>query len=107
MRRVAVLALWALPVIACGEQKTFASPGKAADALLHALTANDDAALVALFGQEHKSLLVTSDHAADAAKRIEAVEAMRAGRRLVAQGRDRRLLLIGQDAWPLPVPLVR
>ena len=42
------------------EQKTFATPEAAVDALMAALKADDDAAIVALFGDEYKDLV---DHA--------------------------------------------
>jgi hypothetical protein len=75
--------------------------------LLAALKADDDAALIAIFGDKHKSLIVTDDRAASSANRAKAVAAMQTYRLLEEQGKDRRVLLIGDQAWPLPIPLVR
>jgi hypothetical protein len=97
-----------MPVVAAGaEQKTFATPDEAVDALLAALKADDDAALVALFGDTHKTLIVTPDRAANSANRAKALAAMQTYRLLEERAKDRRVLLIGDQAWPLPIPLVR
>jgi DUF2950 family protein len=108
IRRLAFIAFCALPVVATGaEQKMFATPDAAVDALLAALKADDDAALVAIFGDKHKTLIVTPDRAANSANRARAVAAMQTYRLLEERGKDRRVLLIGDQAWPLPIPLVR
>lgn len=108
IRRLAFLAVLAIPVIATGaEQQTFATPDEAVDALFAALKADDDAALVAIFGDKHKSLVVNPDRAASSANRAKAVAAMQTYRLLEEQGKDRRVLLIGDQAWPLPIPLVK
>jgi len=107
-RRLALIAFCAMPVLATGaEQKTFATPDAAVDALLAALKADDDTALIAIFGDQHKSLVVTPDKAANSANRAKAAAAMRTFHLLEEQGKDRRVLLIGDQAWPLPIPLVR
>ena len=108
LRRTALLALCAMPAVAtAAEQRTFATPDQAVDALLAALKADDDAALVAIFGDKHKTLVVTPDKAANSAARAKAVAALQTYHLLEEQGKDRRVLLIGDQAWPLPIPLVR
>ena len=63
-RRAAVLLLLAFPLATfAAEQKTFATPDAAVEAFMAALKANDDAALIAIFGAEHKGLVVTPDDA--------------------------------------------
>ncbi len=108
IRRLAFIAVCAMPMLATGaEQKTFATPDEAVDALLAALKADDDAALVAIFGDKHKDLIVLPDRAANSANRVKAVAAMQTYRLLEEQGKDRRVLLIGDQAWPVPIPLVK
>jgi hypothetical protein len=108
MRRLVFVAFCAMPVIATGaEQKTFATPDEAVAALLAALQADDDAALVAIFGDKHKTLIVTPDRAASSANRAKAAAAIQTYRLLEETAKDRRVLLIGDQAWPLPIPLVR
>ncbi len=51
LRRMALVLLVALPLTASAAgQKTFATPDAAVDALVAALKADDDAAILALFG---------------------------------------------------------
>jgi hypothetical protein len=112
-RRVALIAallasLLLAPLLAhAAEQRTFATPEAALDALITALKANDDAALVALVGEKHKGLVVTGDRAYDTAKRAEAVTLLNTFHALEATSPDRVQLLIGAQAWPVAIPLVR
>jgi hypothetical protein len=108
LRRAALTILLALPLVcAAQEQRTYATPEAAVDALAAALKANDEAALIAIFGDKHKNLVGTGDRAHDAATRAEAAKQLAAYRVLDERGSDRRVLLIGVNAWPLPIPLVR
>ena len=108
VRRLLMVLLLVLPLTAsAADQKTFATPDEAVDALLAALKADDDAALVAIFGDKHKDLVVTSDRVANSATRAEAVVEIQTYRLLEEQGKDRRVLLIGDQAWPVPIPLVK
>ena len=108
LRRLALASLLALPLASvAADQKTFATPEAAVDALLVALKANDDAALLAIFGDKHKNLVDTGDRAHDTAVRVKAAADLAAYRVLDERGNDRRVLLMGTQAWPLPIPLVR
>jgi hypothetical protein len=107
-RRLALAVLIALPIAAvAADQKTFATPDEAVNALMAALKADDDAALVAIFGETHKSLVVTPDKAANSAGRAKAAAAMQTFRTLEDKGSDKRVLVIGDQAWPFPIPLVK
>jgi hypothetical protein len=111
--RVALLAsllasLLLAPLLSqAAEQRTFATPSAAVEAFVAALKANDDAALVALFGEKHKSLVVSGDAAYDSARRGEIVAAMNTFHVLEDSSPQRVQLLIGAQAWPFPIPLVR
>ena len=89
------------------EQKTFATPEAAVGALIDALKANDDGALIAIFGERHKRLVVSPDHAENAALREQLLARIEAFRALDETAPDRRSLLIGDEAWPVPIPLLR
>lgn len=107
-RRLALIFLLALPLAAtAGEQRTFATPEAAVDALMAALKVNDEAALLAIFGDKQKEFVNTGDAAQNAADRAKASEALAAFRALDERGPDRRVLLMGVNAWPMPIPLVR
>jgi len=108
VRRAATMLLLAIPLATfAADQRTFATPEAAVDALMSALKADDDAAIVALFGDANKDLVVTPDKAANTATRAKIAGAMQTMRVLQENGADRRIVLIGDQAWPLPIPLVR
>ena len=108
VRRLALVLLLVFPLVTvAAEQKTFATPEEAVDALMAALKADDDAAMLAIFGERHKNLVVTPDRAANSATRAEVLARMQAFHSLGEAGTDRRTLLIGDEAWPVPIPLVR
>jgi hypothetical protein len=112
LRRLALLLalplLLTLPLLsAAADQRTFATPEAAVDALVTALKASDEGALLAIFGDKHRNLVVTGDPARDSAARAEAAAQLATFRVLEDRGNDRRVLLIGAQAWPLPIPLVR
>ena len=108
LRWLALVLLLAFPLAAAAaEQQTFATPEAAVDALVAALKANDEAALVAIFGERHKNLVVTGDSARDAVGRAQTAAQLETFRTLEDRGGDRRVLLMGAEAWPIPIPLVR
>ena len=107
-RRLALAVLLALPLVpALAAQQTFATPEAAVEALAAALKAGDDASLVAIFGDKYPNLIGSGDRAQDSVVRAKAVELLATYRLLDERGADRRVLLMGAEAWPLPIPLVR
>jgi hypothetical protein len=106
--RTATLALLlAVPAFGYGAgQKTFADPEAAVSALIEACKADDDAALIGIFGEEHKNLVVTPDKAENSALRAQTAQALQNFHLLKPADANRRILLIGDQAWPLPIPLV-
>jgi len=108
LSRLALAFLLALPLAAtAAEQRTFATPEAAVDALQAALKANDEPALTAIFGDRHKEMIGSGDAAQNAAERAKAAEALATFRVLDSRGEDRRVLLMGANAWPMPIPLVK
>jgi hypothetical protein len=105
--QMALMLLIAMPLVcAAAEQRTFATPEAAVDAFIAALQANDESALIAVFGQAHENLVVTGDSANDAAVHAAAAERLATFHVLEDRGADRRVLLMGAEAWPFPIPLV-
>ena len=88
-------------------QQTFATPEAAVSALIEALRADDDLALVAIFGEPHKRLVVSPDRAENSAARAKLLARLEQFSVLEPSGPGRRTLLVGDEAWPLPIPLVR
>jgi hypothetical protein len=56
---------------------------------------------------KHKEMIASGDAAETAVVRAKAAEALAAFRVLDSRGEDRRVLLMGVNAWPFPIPLVR
>ncbi|MBC7940180.1 MAG: DUF2950 domain-containing protein [Chitinophagaceae bacterium] len=109
VRRLALPALLVVLPLAANaqEQRTFATPQAAVEALITALKMNDERALVAIVGDKHRNLVVTGDPANDAAQRAETAALLGSYHVLDDNGPDKSVLLMGPQAWPLPIPLVR
>jgi hypothetical protein len=101
------LAAAAAAAAAAAPQQTFATPEAAVDALMAALKADSDASMLAIFGDEHKDMIVQSDRAATSATRARILAAMQTLRVLKDPAADRRVLVIGDEAWHVPIPIVR
>ncbi len=108
LRQLALALLLAVPLAAAAaSQETFATPEAAVDALMAALKADSDPAMIAIFGEAHKDLVVNPDHAAASATRAKILAALQTLHVLQAPSQDRRVLVIGDQAWPVPIPIVR
>ena len=105
------LALLVLPaVIARAEgdgPRVFATPDEAARALIETVKSNDLPRLVALLGAPGQDLVDTSDAATGRRNREVFVAAVAEGWRLGDLGPGRKELVLGNEAWPFPVPLVK
>jgi len=91
------------------EQKGFATPREAAAALFKAAADNDVAELKAIFGPEGEDFIATADPVQD--KNQAAAFAERATRKnsvvINAKNPNHATVLVGEEGWPLPVPLVK
>ena len=88
------------------KQKTFATPELAAQALIKAAEDNDVPALLQLFGPGGKDLVTTADPVRDKEKIEEFVGKAREKNSL-SVNKTQATLLIGNDEWPVPVPIVK
>jgi Protein of unknown function (DUF2950) len=91
------------------KQKTFATPQKAADALIAAAKANDVPALLAIFGPDGKEIVSTGDPVDDKNNRQKFAEKAAQQTQISYDLGDpkRAILVVGNDDWPLPVPIVQ
>ena len=98
--------LWSAPQ---SGPTTFATPEEAAQALVDAAKKNDTAAMLKLLGPEGKDIVQSGDAAEDKASREEF--AARAAEQMKIENEpgnpDRATLVVGQNEWPFPVPLIR
>jgi hypothetical protein len=107
-----VAIAWATLTISTGSttldaqaHRVFPSPEDAARALNDAVSKGSADDVVAIFGPGAKELLDSSDPAAAQHNRSVFTVAFAEGWRLVDDG-PRKLLVIGNEGWPFPVPLV-
>ena len=88
-------------------QPTFATPEAAVAALITAVKAGSLDDLLSIFGPNGRDLVDSSDPATGRHNREVFTVAVAEGWRLVDQGPARKVLVIGHEAWPFPVPLMR
>jgi hypothetical protein len=88
-------------------QRDFASAEEAAAALIGAMQANDEPALLSIYGPEAEHLVASGDVAADHNARKRFVDLYEKHHALEAKGEGRMVLVVGPDAWQMPIPLVQ
>jgi len=102
-RLTLLLAALALPLPALA-QVPFASPEAAADALVEAIAAKDHVAMKRLLGPKWQELIPAKNLGSENARLF--VDKARQ-KRAVQVSADRGELVVGADAWPLPIPLAK
>jgi len=88
-------------------QLSFSTPDSAVSALVVALEKRDLVTMRRLFGPETEGLMSSGDTARDRRDREGFLARYQARHEIVAGGPDDAMLQVGDDEWPLPVPLLR
>jgi DUF2950 family protein len=90
-------------------QKTFDTPQAAADALVQAAGAFDVPALLDILGQGSRDLVVSQDPVSDKtrANDFAALAREKQSINLDPKSPNRAELVVGNNEWPLPIPLVK
>ena len=88
-------------------QKTFASPAAAVDALIAANRGDHVSELLGILGPESANLIHSGDPVADKAARVRFVASYDAAHKLEFDGDSKAILIVGNDKWPLPIPIIR
>jgi DUF2950 family protein len=88
-------------------QRTFATPEEAVRALVEDLQINDTKDLLAILGRGGKALITSGDDVADWQRQQRFLAAYAKKHTLVPDGATRMILQVGEDNWPLPIPLVQ
>jgi hypothetical protein len=86
-------------------QKTFSTPEQAGQALRTAAAAGDEAELALILGPESKGILSSGDAAEDKAALADFVSKYDRMNRWVTMTDGTRVLYIGADNYPYPIPL--
>ena len=89
------------------EQKVYASPDDAAQALSQAMRGTDNRELAAVLGRGGGRLVFSGDRDADAQTRADFVAAYDASHRVETSGGDKATLILGANEYPFPFPLVK
>lgn len=92
---------------AVAQQKTFATPETAVDALIAANRDNSTRELLAILGPDGAKLIRSGDPVADKRGRERFLAAYDEAHQLELDGQDKAILVVGKEEWPLPIPLVR
>jgi hypothetical protein len=112
VRRIGTLSLGVILAVACSsgpsEQRTFATPEEAAEALVGAAEQFDVAVLKSILGPDGVDLVVTEDTVQDK-NQAQAFAAL--ARQQMRVERDTSVaalavLSVGPEDWPLPIPLI-
>jgi hypothetical protein len=104
---IAVVLGGALVGCARSGPDSFKTPDEAVGALVTALEHPDTRSLQSLLGPGTADLLSSGDAVADKRARESFLERYRSRHELVEGNADTLVLVVGQDRWPLPIPLVR
>ena len=100
------LLLVSAPALAAGA-KTYPDPTAATDALVAAARSGDPKAVVAVLGDRSKAFVVSGDPVSDRATLARFVELYDRSHALSSPAENKRTLVIGDDPWPLPIPMVK
>ena len=88
------------------QQKTFDTPERAAEALITAAEVYDVPTLLQIFGPGGKDFIASSDSVRDMTLAHQFAEKARQ-KHSVAIDKNQATLLVGNDEWPMPVPIVK
>ena len=102
-----VLAALLLTTSVATAQQTYKTPQAAVDALVAAAKADDEKAALAVFGKAGEDIVSSGDKVSDEAIRKRFVESYDAKHQIAMDGDAKATLVIGQNDYPFPVPLVR
>jgi len=103
---LALALLLAAQLNASETGKTFATPEAAVAALISAVVTTNRPELHAIFGPAAEDI-VNPDAVQAATEFAEFATALGQTNRLVRESHTRRVLELGNDAWPFPVPIVQ
>jgi len=89
------------------QQRVFATPEQAVDALVSATRNDQKAELMKIMGPGADKLIHSGDAVADAESRARFLAAYDKAHEIRSEDDNRYVLVVGEEEWPLPIPLVR
>jgi hypothetical protein len=103
---IAAMVLFAMPTVASA-QKAFKSTDAAVEALVKAVRDGDRKAILVVLGRKASDIVSSGDTVADEAAFKRFVAAYDAKHQLTMQGDNKAIMVLGQEDFPFPIPLVR
>jgi len=88
-------------------QQSYQTPDEAAAALVSAVRADDQNAELAVLGPDGDDIVSSGDKVADDAIRARFLQSYDAKHQVAMNGDSKAVLVIGNDDYPFPIPLVR
>jgi hypothetical protein len=92
---------------AASAQQSYKTAEEAADALVNAARSGERKNILTVLGQDGADIASSGDAVADAATRQQFLAAYDAKHQVAMEGDSKAILVIGQDDFPFPIPLVR
>jgi len=89
------------------KQKVFGSPEEAMKTLVETVKGGDRKGMMAILGPEGEDIIDSGDEVADKNAREQFVKAYQERVDFVKEKEDRVSIIIGNDHWPLPIPIVK
>ena len=89
------------------KQKAFGSPEEAMKAFADTVQAGDRKGMMAILGPEGEDIISSGDEVADKNARERFVKAYEEKVYYVKEKEDRVSIIIGNDHWPFPIPIVK
>jgi hypothetical protein len=103
-----VVAAFVLPISAQEtKQKAFGSPEEAMKTLVETVKAGDTKGIMAILGPEGEDIISSGDEVADKNTQEQFVKAYQETVFFVKEREDRVSIIIGNDHWPFPIPIVK
>ncbi len=113
MRIRSMIAIAALAMILLGaratwaaDQKTFATPAEAVQALVKAAEDGNQEEMLAVLGEDGKELVYSGDPVQDKTGMEKFVKSYKTKHAIVAEDDKTRVLQVGTNDWPMPIPIV-
>jgi hypothetical protein len=110
MKKLSLIASFVAGFVAVSSsafaQQAFKSPNEATDALIAALRANDTKAIARILGRGSNEILSSGDSVQDAEMRKDVLAAYDAKHSIAKDKEGRSFLTVGNDEYPIPLPLV-
>jgi hypothetical protein len=107
VRRASATLLACTLVSAASAQQAFKTPDEAATALATAAKSEDRNAVLTVLGRDAADIVSSGDQVADEATRQRFLAAYDEKHRIEMNGDSKAIMIVGQDDFPFPIPLVR